>query len=85
VIKQGAIVDKVICDKDIVIGEVSQIGIGDESIPNEQFPEYFHLGITVIGKDAKLGKNLQVGRNCVIYPGISVHDDIKIRTGNVVK
>jgi len=85
VIKQGAIVDKAICDKDIVIGEVSQIGVGDESIPNEQFPEYFHSGITVIGKDAKLGKNLQIGRNCVIYPGISVHDDIKIRTGSVVK
>lgn len=85
VIKQGTVVDKVICDKDSVIGEASQIGIGDESIPNEQFPESFHSGITVIGKNAKLGKNLLVGRNCVIYPGISIHDGGEIRPGSVVR
>jgi glucose-1-phosphate adenylyltransferase len=85
VIKKGAIVDKVISDKDVVIGESSHIGIGDESISNEQFPEYFHSGITIIGKEAKLGKSLHVGRNCLIYPGVYIQDSLKIRTGKVVR
>ncbi len=85
VIKQRSLVDKVICDKDVIIGEDCQIGIGDESIPNEQFPEFFDSGLTVIGKEAKLGKNLRVGRNCLIYPGVSVQNEGEILTGSVVR
>jgi glucose-1-phosphate adenylyltransferase len=85
VIKKGAILDKVISDKDVIIGEASQIGIGDESIPNEDFPGYFHSGITVIGKNVKFGKKSSVGRNCLIYPGVSIQDNIEIQTGRVVR
>jgi glucose-1-phosphate adenylyltransferase len=83
VIKQGACVDKVICDKDVFIGPDSQIGVGETTTPNECFPEYLHSGITVIGKDAKLGKGTTVGRNCVIYPGVVLREGFEMQSGGV--
>lgn len=85
VIKEGALVDKVICDKDVIVGATSQIGVGDESVPNEQFPKYFDSGITVIGKEAHIGERVTVGRNCLIYPGVSIRESVEIQTGGTVR
>jgi len=84
VIKQGAFVDKVICDKDVIVGVISQIGVGDESVPNELFPKYFDSGITVVGKEAHIGKSVNIGRNCLIYPGVSMRDGVEIQAGGTV-
>lgn len=84
-IHKDAVVEQVICDKDVVIGEGSHIGIGNHSQPNEQFPEAYHSGITVIGKDVKIGNHATIGKNCLIYPGSVVQHSEKIQSGSVVK
>jgi glucose-1-phosphate adenylyltransferase len=85
VIKQGAIIDKVISDKDVIMAEGAQIGVGDESKPNEEFPDHFHSGITVIGKNVKVGRQSSVGRNCLIYPDVCMQDNVNIESGRVVR
>ncbi|MBD3307587.1 glucose-1-phosphate adenylyltransferase [candidate division KSB3 bacterium] len=84
-IKKGATVDYVISDKDVVIGEASQIGLGDKAVANEKFPKDFNSGITVVGKEAKIGAQVRIGRNTLIYPGISVPDKIDIASGRVIR
>lgn len=84
VIKKDVQLDHVICDKDVIVGEGAQVGLGDASIPNELFPEYYQAGITVIGKDGHIGKHAQVGKNCLIYPAHFVADGETIASGKVV-
>jgi glucose-1-phosphate adenylyltransferase len=85
VIQADAVVDKVISDKDVSIGAGAQVGVGDESVSNEKWPDLFHSGITLIGKEAKLGAGIRVGRNCLIYPGTSVRDGRNIPSGGEVR
>ena len=85
IIKKGAVLDLVISDKDVVVGEGSRVGVGDASIVNERFPEDFDSGITVLGKDVSVGKNVQIGKNALIYPGVTVHNEAKIASGRVIK
>ncbi len=85
IIKKGAVLDRIISDKDVVIGEASQIGFGDKSIANEKFPKDFYSGITVVGKDAKIGANVQIGKNALIYPGVSIQDNVEVQSGHVVR
>ena len=85
IVKKGAVVDFVISDKDVIIEEDSQVGIGDKSIPNEQFPRDFRSGITVLGKDVSIGKHVHIGRNALIYPGVSVQEGAEIESGRVIR
>jgi glucose-1-phosphate adenylyltransferase len=85
VMKKDAVLDQVICDKDVIIGEGVEVGVGDATTPNEQFPDAYYSGITVIGKDVHIGKNAQIGKNCLIFPGRTVSDGQVIRAGSVVK
>lgn len=84
-IKKGAMLDTVISDKDAVIGEGAHIGTGDKAIPNEEFPDYFHSGITVIGKDAHIGAKVTIERNVLVFPGISIPIGNNISSGHVIK
>ncbi len=85
VIHKDALVEQVICDKDVVIGEGSHIGGGDSSTPNEQYPEAYTSGITLIGKDVQIGKQVTIGKNCLIYPGRVVQDNGEIQSGGAVQ
>jgi len=85
VIQKDALVEQVICDKDVLIGAGSQIGVGESSTPNEQFPEAYSSGISVIGKDVHIGKQVKIGKNCLIYPGRVVQDNEEIQSGGVVQ
>jgi glucose-1-phosphate adenylyltransferase len=84
-IQKDAVVEQVICDKDVMIGEGARIGIGDPSTPNTQYPDAYHSGITVIGKDVQIGKQVNVGKNCLLYPGSVVQDNEEIQSGGVVQ
>lgn len=41
---------KVVVDKQVTIGAGAVVGIGDESVKNEQMPDRLFAGITVIGR-----------------------------------
>lgn len=85
VIHKGAVLDRVISDKDVVVGADSHVGEGDASIINKTFPEYVCSGITILGKESQIGSHVYVGRNVLIYPGADVQDRREVESGEIVK
>ena len=63
----GAIVDKSIIDKNVVVGAQAMVGTGtDYDTPNTLQPDKVNTGINVIGKGARIPANSIIGRNVVI-------------------
>jgi glucose-1-phosphate adenylyltransferase len=64
----GALLDRVIVDKQVVIGAGARLGYGEDNKANEQEPDKINTGITVVGKAAHIPQGATVGRNVVIVP-----------------
>ena len=62
----GARLDKLVVDKRVVVGAGAQVGVGDESVANEEMPDKLFAGITVIGKDSIIPEGAKIGRNVLI-------------------
>jgi glucose-1-phosphate adenylyltransferase len=82
-----ALVENIVCDKDVQIGTHAIVGTGNSKIANTTHPAYFNTGITVLGKGAKVIGDVQIGRNCLVYPGvvISRSEYAKIPSGSSIK
>lgn len=62
-----AILDRVIVDKQVVIGAGVRLGHGDDfTVPNARQPDKLNTGVTVVGKGAHIPAGITVGRNVVI-------------------
>ena len=83
-IKAGAVLDRVISDKDVVVGEQSSIGTDDGLLASEALWKGY-AGITILGKEANIGKHVRVVRNVLIYPGVAVQDNREIASARVVR
>ncbi len=71
VVGERARVDLCICDKRVRIGQGTVIGEGgDPDTVNTTHPDHLYTGITLVGKGARLGDNMIIGRNCIVYPGV---------------
>lgn len=68
VVGAGALLDRVIVDKNVKIGAGARIGVGDEKIANQRAPHLLHTGITLIGKNTRIPAGLRVGRNVELGP-----------------
>jgi glucose-1-phosphate adenylyltransferase len=67
VIRSGAVVDRSILDKEVVIGPGAIVGDGpDFDTPNKQEPGRLNTGITVVGKRAVIPRATRIGRNVKI-------------------
>ncbi len=73
-IARGAILERVILDKEVRVPEGCILGAGDDYRPNEDRPDILSSGITIVGKRATLPAGLTVGRNCIIAPGVQPED-----------
>lgn len=84
---EGAVVDRVIADKRVLIGAGACIGIDGDNTPNLESPQRLNTGITVIGKGTRLPAGLTVGRNVEIYPNLpeSVFPKEGVKSGETVK
>jgi glucose-1-phosphate adenylyltransferase len=72
VIRSGAVVDRSILDKEVVVGPGAIVGDGpDFDTPNRQEPTRLNTGITVIGKRAMIPRGARIGRN------VKVAGDVK--------
>jgi glucose-1-phosphate adenylyltransferase len=71
VVEAGAIVDRCIIDKDVRIGAGSEIGAGEDNMPNQRVPEHLNTGLTVIGRRARIPANIRIGRNVVVRPRVT--------------
>ena len=62
----GARLDRVIVDKQVVIGAGVTVGPGDDSVANRLMGDKMTTGITVIGKGATIPVGCKIGRNVLI-------------------
>lgn len=69
IIGSQSTIKKCIVDKLVTIGSSVIMGSG-RSIPNKDFPDYLYTGISIIGKKARIGSHVEIGKNCIINPGI---------------
>lgn len=68
VVRRHAHVSRVICDKDVHIGERAEIGMHGYDIPSKKFGALLNTGITVIGRQATIAKDARIGANSVVLP-----------------
>jgi glucose-1-phosphate adenylyltransferase len=63
----GAVLDRVVVDKQVVVGAGVRLGHGDDfDTPNALQPEKIYAGISVVGKGAQIPPGIKIGRNVVI-------------------
>ena len=75
VIRSGAVVDRAILDKEVVVGQGAIVGDGpDLDTPNRQEPGRLNTGITVVGKRAIIPRGSRIGRNVKIAGGVRTSD-----------
>lgn len=69
IVGMNSTVDLVIGDKRVQIGDNTTVGMGENrEVPNHEFPKHLYTGITLIGKEAVIPDNIEIGRNCIIQP-----------------
>ncbi|MCP4481707.1 MAG: glucose-1-phosphate adenylyltransferase subunit GlgD [bacterium] len=84
IIKKGVKVNKAIIDKNVEILEEAIIGTGDlPGIGNRIYPHHLYTGITIIGKNAIVGRKVEIGRNCIVSPDAYVEKK-RYNTGEMV-
>jgi glucose-1-phosphate adenylyltransferase len=82
VIRSGAVVDRAILDKEVVVGQGAIVGDGPyDDRPNKQEPGRLNTGITVVGKRAVVPRGVRIGRNVKIAADVRSTDF----TGRVVR
>jgi glucose-1-phosphate adenylyltransferase len=70
-IETGAVVDRAILDKRVRVEQGARLGWGDDNIPNRQWAEWLNTSLTIVGKGAIVPQGTTVGRNVVIFPGVT--------------
>ncbi|HEY8869257.1 MAG TPA: sugar phosphate nucleotidyltransferase [Candidatus Limnocylindrales bacterium] len=87
VIRPGAVVDRAILDKEVVVGQGAIVGFGpDFDTPNRQEPGRLSTGITVVGKRSVIPRGTRIGRNVKIGGAVRAGDFPSriVRTGSSV-
>jgi glucose-1-phosphate adenylyltransferase len=86
-IKSGAVVDRAILDKEVVVGKGAIVGDGpDLDTPNRQEPTRLNTGITVVGKQSIVPRGVRLGRNVRVADQVKASDYSTrvVRTGGSV-
>ncbi|UCC12701.1 MAG: glucose-1-phosphate adenylyltransferase [candidate division WOR-3 bacterium] len=81
VISEQVTIEKSIIDKEVRIESSTRIGQGT-STENKKFPDHLSSGITVIGKRARIVSRTTIGKNCIVFPEVTVTRNV--RSGDTV-
>ncbi len=74
-IDEGALVDRCILDKLVVVGRGARIGNAEGgSGRNRRSPTSLFGGLTVIGKESRIPPGISVGANVIVEPGLAASD-----------
>jgi glucose-1-phosphate adenylyltransferase len=74
-IRSGAVVDRAILDKEVVVGKGAIVGDGpDFDTPNRQEPSRLNSGITVVGKQSIVPRGVRLGRNVRVADKVKATD-----------
>jgi len=75
VIRSGAVVDRAILDKEVVVGQGAIVGDGPhDDRPNRHEPGRLNTGITVVGKHAIIPRGVRIGRNVKVAADVRTSD-----------
>ena len=75
VIRSGAVIDRAILDKEVVVGQGAIVGDGpDFDRPNKKEPNRLNTGITVVGKRAVIPRAARIGRNVKVASDVRSAD-----------
>jgi glucose-1-phosphate adenylyltransferase len=74
IVGPGSTLDRVIMDKNVVVGADVRLGDGEDTRPNRTQPRNLQSGITVVGKGARIPSGLRIGRNCLIAADVIERD-----------
>jgi glucose-1-phosphate adenylyltransferase len=88
VIRTGAVVDRAILDKEVIVGQGALVGDGpDFDTPNKQEPGRLNTGITVVGKQSVVPRGARLGRNVKVGEQVRPADfsSRSVRTGGTVE
>jgi len=82
-----SVVDNSILDKEVVVNAGCHVGFGDDLTVNRREPKVLNTAITIVGKKAKLPPGMTIGRNCVIYTGMSEDDfpTVEVQSGETIR
>jgi len=73
VVEEGAHLTGVISDKQAVFGRKCQVGVG-ALVPSEEMPKSLTCGATLVGYEARIPAEADIGRNCIIHAEIAESD-----------
>lgn len=87
IIGPQAVVDRAIIDKEVVVGTGAVVGAGDDNSPNMALPDVLNTGLTLLGKRSRLPANVHLGRNVVVWPGVTVaaEPDTEFASGTSIR
>ena len=69
------------------VGRRARVGVGDDLTPNRAEPERLTAGITLVGKRARVPRDVEIGRNARIDPGVIERDfggAVRVASGETV-
>lgn len=72
-IGKGTVINRCIIDQDVNVGENVLMGEG-ENLSNEDKPNIYNTGITVVGNNTSIPSNVKIGKNCVLF-GETCYED----------
>jgi glucose-1-phosphate adenylyltransferase len=86
-ISANCVIDRAILDKEIIVGAGSHIGFGDDFRSNRLNSEVLSSGLSIIGKRAIIPADYTIGRNCIVYDGVTESDlpPYVLKSGETVK
>jgi glucose-1-phosphate adenylyltransferase len=88
IIRSGAVVDRAILDKEVVVGQGAIVGDGpDFDTPNKAEPGRLNTGITVVGKQSVVKPGVRLGRNVKVGERVRAQDFTArtVRSGGTVE
>jgi glucose-1-phosphate adenylyltransferase len=74
IIGPNSVLNRVILDKEVVVGTGCVVGLGDGNTANRLEPRRLNTGITLVGKRARLPSGLRMGVNCRVDPDVTERD-----------
>jgi glucose-1-phosphate adenylyltransferase len=74
IVGPDSVLDRVILDKEVVVGTGCQIGQGSDNRSNRLEPRRLNTGITIVGKRARIPSGVQLGRNCRVDSYVTERD-----------
>ncbi|NOZ71727.1 MAG: glucose-1-phosphate adenylyltransferase [Chloroflexi bacterium] len=72
IIGPNAIIDRAIIDKNVVVGADTEVGVGEDNIPNIELPDVLNTGLTLLGKYSTIPEGIRLGRNVAVWPEVTV-------------